>query len=147
MDETSPESKTILIVDDDETITTFFEMLLSREGFKVIPVNSGKSALEKLKAKIYRKVDLVLLDLMMPAPGGYEVLKELQKPDFQKVPIFIVTARALDQGTVGMLRLESNVVEFFNKPIDPTDFKKKLHQHLGTLPKPTGKTADPYDNL
>ena len=147
MDPTDPQSKTILMVEDDETVTTFFEVLLSREGFKPVVANSGESALDKLKAKIYRKIDLVLLDLMMPAPGGYEVLKDLQAPGYQNVPIFIVTARTLDSGTVGMLKLESNVLEFYKKPIDPKDLVQKVHQHLGTVPKEKGPGKDAYDTL
>ena len=130
-----PRSKTILIVDDDETVSAYFEMLLSREGFKLAVANSGKAALEKLKSKAYGKIDLVFLDLMMPAPGGYEVLKELQSPDYQRVSIFVVTARTLDPGTVNMLKLESNVLEFCAKPIYSTELLEKVHRHLGTVPK------------
>ena len=147
MDASNTDSRTILVVDDDETVSTFFEMLLTREGFKTVVVNSGQSALDKLKAKLFRKIDLVILDLMMPAPGGYEVLKELQQPDYQNVPIFIITARTLDSDTVGVLRMESNVLEFWKKPIDAAELLKKIHQHLGTVPKPKGKPNDPYDSL
>lgn len=146
VEETDPESKTILVVDDDETVCGFFEMFLSREGFKVAVVMSGKAALDKLKARIYQKIDLVILDLMMPAPGGYEVLKELQQSDYQDVPIFIVTARALDDGAVSMLRLESNVREFWRKPVDSQRFKQKIHETLGTTPKTT-KQPDIYDTM
>jgi len=146
VDDTRPQSKSILVVDDDETICAYFEVLLSKEGFNVFTLMSGKTALDRLKARAFRKIDLVILDLMMPAPGGYEVLKELQNPDYQDVPIFIVTARALDPGSVSMLRLESNVKEFWKKPIDPAEFRKKLHDTLGTVPPSTPASAprDPY---
>ena len=129
-----PGLKTILVVDDDETVATFFEMLLIKEGFQVAVSQSGQAALTRLK-KGGRAFDLIVLDLMMPAPGGYEVLKELQRLDYQKVPIFIITARTLDSGTIAMLKLESNVKEFWKKPIDPADFKKKVHEYLDTTPK------------
>ena len=146
MSETDPSSKTILIVDDDESICAFFEVMLMREGFRVIVCLGGSSALDQLKGKAYRKIDLVLLDLMMPAPGGYEVLKELQQPDYQNVPIFVVTAREFDQANIAMLRLESNVKEFFKKPIDQKEFTKKIHQHLETVPQSKPSQTDPYGN-
>ena len=147
MSDNDPSSKTIMIVDDDKSICTFLEVLLMREGFRTIVCEGGSSALQKLKSKAYRKIDLVLLDLMMPAPGGYEVLKELQQPDYQNVPIFIVTARNLDPGAIVMFKLESNVKEFFNKPIQTPEFKKKIHEHLGTVPKDNPPQADVYGNF
>ena len=74
----SPKTKTILIADDDETIQDFFEMALGREGFQVLSVDSGKAALDYLKGNANRKVDLLILDLMMPGTGGYDVLKVRQ---------------------------------------------------------------------
>ncbi len=136
MNETDPAGTTILVVDDDETICAFFEALLMREGFRVVTADNGKSALEKLKDKASRKIDLVLLDFMMPAMGGYEVMKELQQADYQNVPVFIVTARELDPNSLAMLRLESNVREFFRKPVDQAELRKRVHDALGTLPQP-----------
>ena len=68
--------KTVLIVDDDDTVASFFHTLLKEEGFATIVVHSGQEAINKLKINTPQKIDLVVLDLMMPAPGGYEVLKK-----------------------------------------------------------------------
>ena len=135
MQKNKPESKTILVVDDDRVACAFFETLLSRDGFQVEVVHDGESALNLMKSDAYHKFDLVILDLMMPRYGGYEVLKELQHGDYQSVPIFIVTARALDDGAVEMIRTESNVQEFWKKPVNAMEFRRKIHVALGTLPQ------------
>ena len=131
-----PRSMTVLIVDDEETILEFFSILLRREGFNVVTAANGKIALSKLKGY---QISLVILDLMMPGPSGYEVLKEMQA-DYRHVPILICTSRALDPGTVDMLRQESNVHGFWTKPIDQDRFRKEIHALLETerTPNPWG---------
>ena len=128
-----PQSKTILIVDDDRIICDVLELTLGKQGFKTITAYNGQRALEVLQART-RKIHLVVLDLMMPGRDGYEVLKELQGRGFQNVPIFVVTARTLDKSTIELIGMESNVEGFFTKPIDFLDFNRKAHSVLGTLP-------------
>ena len=123
--------KMILIVDDDETVASFFNMLLKEDGYHTMVVHSGQDALTKLKAKAPQKIDLLILDLMMPAPGGYEILKRLQDGDHQEVPVFVVTARDLDPGTVAQFKLESNLKGVWKKPIDQDEFKKQVQEVTG----------------
>ena len=131
----SPATKRILVIDDDPSTCLFFKSLLSPDGFQLQTTLSGKEGLEHLKLSSSKIIDLIVLDLMMPGYGGYEVLKELQEPGYQNVPIFIVTARNLDVGTIDMIRSESNVFEFWTKPVDTRKFKSKVHEVLGTQPK------------
>ena len=128
------ESKTILIVDDDHSICAFFETVLSAEGFRVITETSGEDALKLVQSDSFDQYDLLILDLMMPNYGGFELLREMQQEGYQKIPIFVVTARVLDQGTIDMIRMESNVQDFFKKPVDPKELRKRVHQLLGTTP-------------
>ena len=130
-----PASKSILVIDDDKPTCLLFKTLLTGEGFQVETAYSGESALSLLKSDSYEKFDLIMLDLMMPGYGGYDVLKELQQGGYQNAPIFIVTARALDAGMVEMIRSESNVREFIAKPIDIKKFKTSVHEALGTAAK------------
>ena len=127
-----PSEKTILVIDDEDTICEFFDFILKREGFNVVTVSNGRSALERLKSKSRQKVDLVILDLMMPSLSGYEVLKELQNHEYQNVPVMIATAKSLDEGTVAVLQLESNVQSFWSKPIDQEKLLREIHSSLGT---------------
>ena len=132
--ETDPASKTILIVDDDSTAVDFFEMLLLRRGFKTATAKSGKSALGRLSRDSARKMDLLLLDLMMPGESGYEIIKKLQEPEYQAVPICVITARELDRGMVDMIKSEPNVRDYFLKPVNSAQLTSKIHQILGTQP-------------
>jgi DNA-binding response OmpR family regulator len=126
-----PNKKTILVVDDDDTICSFFETVLLREGFNVFTVQSGEKALTLLKGDLCDKIDLVILDLMMPGRGGYDILRELQSPDYQNVPIIVATARTLDKETVDSIKMESNVQGFFSKPLNMIELKKTIRKSLG----------------
>lgn len=132
MESAGASQKNILVVDDEITICEFFETILSSRGFKVCAVQSGDKALSMLKEDLMSKTDLIVLDLMMPDRGGYDVLKILQGPGFQKAPIIIITARALDQITMTNISLEPNVKGFFQKPVDAMEFLKKVNEVLGT---------------
>jgi CheY-like chemotaxis protein len=144
MSEIESSHKTILAVDDDETARELLNVMLAREGFKVITASSGTEALEHLKLNSARKIDLVLLDMMMPGESGYETIKIMQQPDYQQAPVIVVTARELDPGTVSMIKFESNVKGYERKPVIPKNFIEQIHHLLGTMPNP--KPKDIWDN-
>ncbi|OGR83625.1 MAG: hypothetical protein A2902_03205 [Elusimicrobia bacterium RIFCSPLOWO2_01_FULL_64_13] len=132
--ENEPKPRNILVIDDDRETCAFFEGILERQGFKVAVAYDGKSALDLLAAEAAGGIDLIILDLMMPGYGGYEVLKELKPTRHAAVPIFVVTARVLDSGTVQLIRAEANVREFWTKPVDIKKFIDKTHALFGTQP-------------
>lgn len=102
-DAVTAKTKTILVVDDDQSIRDFFRMILERDGFKVIQMKDGVEAVLAVSDN-YFKTDLIVIDLAMPGNGGYTVLKELQAGASKDIPIIIVTAKALDDGIVDMFR-------------------------------------------
>jgi DNA-binding response OmpR family regulator len=107
--------KTILIIDDDDAIREFLEILIKKEGFKTEAVENGKVARELLKTM---KPDLIILDLMLPGYGGFEILRELQMDDeTEKIPVIIITGKYLDRTTAEMIKMEPNVFDFLEKPI------------------------------
>jgi DNA-binding response OmpR family regulator len=107
--------KTILIIDDDDAIREFLEILVKKEGFKTEAVENGKVARELLKTM---KPDLIILDLMLPGYGGFEILRELQMDDeTEKIPVIIITGKYLDRTTAEMIKMEPNVFDFLEKPI------------------------------
>ena len=65
----------ILVVDDDPHVLAFFTGLLVNGGYSVTSVDSGKEAIEVLQ---HKSVDLLILDLNMPPPDGFEILKILR---------------------------------------------------------------------
>ncbi|MFH1378957.1 MAG: response regulator [bacterium] len=126
-----PSSKLILIVDDDENIIEYLITLLHKEGFRTKSAMDGKIALKRV---LEEKTDLILLDMMMPNAGGYEVLKPLQaKEETRDIPVFVVSAKVSDRSTWDMIKQEPNVKEVIPKPIRPFQFVQKVHEVLHTL--------------
>jgi DNA-binding response OmpR family regulator len=82
------EKSCILIVDDDAYILEIMTEMLSSEGYEIVTATNGKSALETFKQ---HKVDLVLLDIMLPDTNGYSVCKQIK--NISNVPIIMVTGK------------------------------------------------------
>lgn len=79
----------ILIVEDDETLVKMYKRKLEHEGFEVAAAYSGG---EGLIAAPKEMPDLILLDIMMPAVDGFEVIRKLkQENKTNKIPIVILT--------------------------------------------------------
>ena len=66
-------TKQVLLVDDDDSVVEFLKMYISNEGFKVEVAYDGCEALEKIKSK---RIDLIILDAMLPRKSGYELVKK-----------------------------------------------------------------------
>mgnify|MGYP002814304878 FL=1 len=80
-------TKTILLIDDDETVGQTIKMMLTVSGYEVLLVDNGIDALQNFDSN---KIGLVISDLFMPGMSGWEVIVELRKKS-QTVPIFIFT--------------------------------------------------------
>lgn len=128
-----PKDKLILLVEDDESQLDLVRHLLSKEGFRLSEVSSGRAAMQKVKEQ---SPDLIVLDLMLPGLSGYELLRELQAAGFGDIPVVILTARVMDAKTVELVKSEPNVKEFFPKPPNVA-FTMRLHSLLKTRPPQT----------
>jgi len=123
--------KLVLIVEDDESVGDLFFYVVRREGFRTEQAADGKEALEK--ARLLHPA-LILLDLMLPRLGGYEILRELQEGDTAGIPIVLASSRDMDSTTLEMLRREPNVKDFMQKPVDARALAALLHKLLKTRP-------------
>ncbi|MEF3279967.1 MAG: response regulator [Elusimicrobiota bacterium] len=132
MELAQPSEKLILIVDDDESIRDLLEFIIKKEGFKVEKCSNGKEALQKAKEL---SPDLIILDLMLPGYGGFEILRELQMYDTAHIPIIIITGKYMDRTTSEMIKMEPNVKEFIQKPIKNALLTATIHKILGTKPQ------------
>lgn len=126
-----PQEKLVLIVDDDESIRELLEFVVKKEGFKVETASDGQEALEKARQFL---PDLILLDLMLPRYGGFEILRELQTEETSKIPIIVITGKYIDRSTSDMIRQEVNVVDFIEKPVKTNILAATLHKILKTKP-------------
>ena len=83
------DKKKILIAEDDNFISLAYKNGITRAGFDVITALNGVEAIDKIKTE---KPDLVLLDLMMPIKGGFDVLEELKITGIvKKIPIIVLS--------------------------------------------------------
>jgi len=104
--------KKILIVDDEEHILELIKFNLEKNGFEVVTLDNGESAIGFLKEN---SVDLVVLDLMLPGMDGLEVCKNLRRIDgLEKLPIIMLTARG--EETDRILGLELGADDYLTKP-------------------------------
>src|SRR5471030_3039429 len=117
----------VLVVDDDEGIRELLSLLIVKEGWRVETAEDG---LEGERKALALKPDLIVLDLMLPRYGGFELLKQLQSTEVSRTPIVVVTGRYTDSSTVEMIRQESNVVELLEKPVKATRFILALQRIL-----------------
>ena len=107
---------TILVVDDIEPNIKLLTAKLLKEYYTVLTANSGKEALAILKKG---KIDIILLDVMMPEMDGFEVCKTIKTdPETTHIPVVMVTALSdIDDRVKG---LEAGADEFLTKPINDT---------------------------
>ncbi len=121
-------SKLVLIVDDDDGSLELLEFLVKSEGFMAQGAMDGATALDKVKSL---KPDLVVLDLMLPRYGGFEVLRRMQQDrEASRIPIIVVSGRYTEPMTVEVIKQEPNVKDFFAKPVPQDLFKAALHRIL-----------------
>ena len=129
---TPPGEKLVLLVDDDESLLDLMEHVVKAEGFRTDRAEDGPEALRKAAAL---NPDILILDMMLPGLGGYEVLRQLQAAGQGDIPIIIVTGRQMDPKGIELIRQESNVKEFLEKPVRPAVLTSALHRLLQTQPK------------
>ena len=126
-----PGTKLVLLVDDDESLLDLMEHVVKKEGFRTDRASDGNEAIRKVEALM---PDLIILDLMLPGMGGYEVTRALQASGNGAIPVIVVTGRTVDKKQVDMIRMESNVKEFMTKPIRTAVIGATLHTVLKTRP-------------
>jgi len=127
----NPAEKLVLIVDDDDSVRDLIEFVVKKEGFRIEKASDGEEALRKARQL---SPHLILLDLMLPKLGGFEILRELQNDETVNIPIVIVTGRYTERSTSDMIKQEPNVKDFVEKPIKPQVLASLLHKLLKTQP-------------
>jgi len=113
----------ILIVDDNHEIRDLVSRALVREGFRVSTAADGK-AMRKVLAD--SRIELILLDLMLPGEGGLELCRELRKTS--NVPIIMVTAKGDEVDRV--IGLELGADDYLPKPFGTRELIARIHAVL-----------------
>ncbi len=117
----------ILVVDDDMHATTLLEKVLALKGHQATSVNDSS---ETIRVANSTTPDLILLDLMMPEPNGFEVCKMLRAdPNFAKTPIVIITA--MDDNASKETAYSAGANDFLIKPFRMDDLAQTIQALIG----------------
>ena len=123
---------TILVVDDQPMVRRLLAHLFSAEGYEVVEAEDGRWALEALGGTT--PPDVCILDVMMPALDGWEVLRRIRSdPETQDLPVVMLTARGQAQDRLRAWRLGCDA--FIPKPFDPPDCLEEVRAVLARSPE------------
>ena len=128
-----PNSSTILLVDDEDSIQTLLTFPLERDGYRVVQARDGEDALRRFGEE---NVDLVVLDVMLPRLDGLEVCKRLRTQS--NVPIIMLTARGEELDKV--LGLELGADDYITKPFSIREFRSRVRALLRRAATPHATT-------
>src|SRR5271157_4406870 len=109
-------AETIMIVDDEPSIRKYLQTLLEVDGFQVVPLSSGKEAVEKVSAG--ERPDYVILDVLMPEMDGLETLKELLQVD-RSLNVIMLSCSNEVSTVVEAIRLGAH--DYLTKPFEKSE--------------------------
>ncbi len=107
------EKRKVLMVDDEERMRKLVRDFLAKRDFQVLEAGDGEEAIDIFFAD--KKIDLVILDVMMPKMSGWEVLETIRK--YSKVPVIMLTAKSEERDE--LRGFELGVDEYITKPFSP----------------------------
>lgn len=113
----------ILVVDDEKLIRNVIKEYLLNEKYEVLEAENGFDALRVLNEN---KVDLIILDIMMPKMDGYECLKEIRKS--LTIPVIMLSARKEEEDKLNGFNL--GVDDYVTKPFSPKELVARVKAHL-----------------
>jgi len=122
-------SERVLIVEDEITQITLLEGIVTRAGFGAEKCMSGQEAIDRLMDRAAPKVDVVLLDLVMPGMDGIEVLNAI-RPKFPALPVVMLTAHSSITTVVDAMRAGAN--DFIVKPASAERIRTAIEAALKT---------------
>lgn len=113
----------ILVCDDEKDIVSALRIYLTAEGYNVLEAYSGVEALDILDEK---KVDLVLMDIMMPEMDGISAVAKIREQS--NIPVLFLTAKSEDADMI--LGLNIGADDYITKPFKPVELIARVRSHL-----------------
>jgi DNA-binding response OmpR family regulator len=124
------DAKRVLVVDDEPRMIGFIRMNLELEGYQVLEAHNGVEALEIIRTQL---PDLVLLDVMMPEPDGFETLRMLR--EFSTIPVIMLTAKGEEDDKVYGLELGAD--DYVTKPFGSRELSSRVRAVLRRAEMPS----------
>ena len=116
-------TKTIMVVDDEPDVRSTVKTVLEKNGYKIVTAVNGDDCLKKLPKQ---KVDLILLDIMMPGTPVKEII-----PKIKGVKIAYLSVVRTSEAEKEDLMKSKNIVDFIQKPFDINDLLKRVKTLVG----------------
>lgn len=113
----------ILIVDDEKEIVDLIDLYLRNSDYKILKAYNGEDGLKILETQ---KVDLLIVDLMMPGIDGYELIRKVREKN--TIPIIIISAKYENYDKV--LGLDMGADDYVTKPFEPLELIARVNAQL-----------------
>lgn len=124
-------SMLVLVVDDDEDLRILVRKSLTKAGHRVIEAEGGAEGLRMIAAG---RPDLVILDLFMPPPDGFEVLRTLRSDEATRLlPVLVLTAHGDEEGA--RKSFETGATDFLAKPFTPPQLDARVRACVAQAPR------------
>lgn len=120
--------KTVLVVDDEDSLRELAAKLIEKRGYEVLTAASGNDALAVLKSGV--AVDLVVLDVVMPGLDGLETLKQIRT---LKAGLSVILLTARDEDAEVMGGYEQGADYYITKPLRPAELLNIVDYLIGSL--------------
>ncbi len=136
-------AQNILIVDDEEEIADLLEAYLSNEGYQVYKFYRGQDALACLRE---HRIDLALLDVMLPDMDGFTLCRKIREQWF--FPVIMLTARVEDSDKIKGITLGAD--DYMTKPFNPLEVTARVRAQLRRVEKYTpcmGRVEEEYYDI
>lgn len=113
----------VLVVDDEKEIAQLLDVCLRSEGFETVVCYTAQQAVQAIE---HEKIDLAILDVMLPDGDGFSLCREIRKKYYY--PIIMLTARDSDADKIGGLGLGAD--DYVTKPFQPPELMARVHAQL-----------------
>ncbi len=119
----------ILVVEDEPSLQTLLEYQLKRIGHEIVVAPDGQQALESIRSE---RPDLVLLDVMLPVKGGFQVLREMQEdPRLSSIPVIMLSAKGQQHDIAA--GIEKGVFDYITKPFNIPNLAERIEAALQSV--------------
>jgi response regulator RpfG family c-di-GMP phosphodiesterase len=116
----------ILCVDDEPVNTILLNAVLSPRGYEIITAGNGQEALEKVRQQ---RIDLVILDVMMPGINGIEVCRRIKEDEVHRnIPVIMITSLTAKEQRIKSI--EAGAEDFISKPFDQGEVLTRINMLL-----------------